>query len=169
MLRIAAESGSPEAARVGRYVDRLGTQERQRDDLQCTLVGRGEHHRRGRPVLDRLEPAHGDHAPPVPGMQPGEAPLGAGGDQVVAYPLLMGELSYRPGLTCDGGTLCPEWRALILKYPERFLVGSDTWVNQRWSSYDDLMQGYRTWLGGLPADVARAIAWGNGAALFGLR
>ena len=85
------------------------------------------------------------------------------------YPQLMGELSYRPGLTCEQGQLCAQWRALMLKYPQRFLIGSDTWVNQRWSGYDDLMQGYRTWLGGLPADVARAIAWGNGAALFGLR
>lgn len=85
------------------------------------------------------------------------------------YPQLMGELSYRPGLTCEQGQLCAQWRALMLRYPQRFLIGSDTWVNQRWSSYDDLMQGYRTWLGGLPADVARAIAWGNGAALFGLR
>ena len=85
------------------------------------------------------------------------------------YPLLMGELSYRPGLACEGGKLCPEWRALLLKYPGRFLVGSDTWVNQRWLYYDDLMKGYRTWLGDLPADVARKIAWGNAAALFGLK
>ena len=48
------------------------------------------------------------------------------------YPTLMGELSYRPGLTCDAGKLCPEWRALLLKYPTRFMIGSDTWVNQRW-------------------------------------
>lgn len=85
------------------------------------------------------------------------------------YPLLMGELSYRPGLTCEGGTLCPEWRALILKHPGRFLVGSDTWVNQRWSAYDDIMRGYRVWLGDLPPDVAQRIAWGNAAALFDLR
>ena len=85
------------------------------------------------------------------------------------YPLLLGELSYRPGLTCADGQLCPEWRNLLLKYPSRFLIGSDTWVNQRWSSYDALMQAYRAWLGGLPADVARAIAWDNGAALFGLK
>lgn len=85
------------------------------------------------------------------------------------YPLLMGELSYRPGLTCDGGQLCPEWRALLLKYPTRFMIGSDTWVNQRWLHYDELMQGYRAWLGDLPAEVARKIAWENGAALFGLR
>ena len=113
------------------------------------------------------------------------------------YPLLMGELSYRPGLTCEGGRraagaphgarapsggsepdavgerggpyLCPEWRALMLKYPSRFMIGSDTWVNQRWQYYDELMKGYRAWLGDLPPEVARQIAWGNGAALFGLK
>ncbi len=85
------------------------------------------------------------------------------------YPWLIGELSYRPGLTCEGGKLCPEWRALLLKYPQRFMVGSDTWVNQRWQYYDELMRGYRIWLGDLPADVARKIAWENGASLFGLR
>jgi len=88
------------------------------------------------------------------------------------YPQLMGELSYRPGLTCADAPgqqrLCPEWRALLLKYPTRFLIGSDTWVNQRWLYYDELMQGYRAWLGELPADVARAIAWANGARLFDL-
>ena len=85
------------------------------------------------------------------------------------YPLLMGELSYRPGLSCEGGILCPEWRALLLKYPNRFVIGSDTWVNQRWQYYDELMQGYRTWLGGLPPEVARAIGWDNAARWFGLK
>ncbi len=85
------------------------------------------------------------------------------------YPRLMGELSYRPGLTCEGDKLCPEWRALLLKYPNRFMVGSDTWVNQRWLYYDDTMKGYRAWLGDLPADVARNIAWNNGATWFGVR
>ncbi len=84
------------------------------------------------------------------------------------YPLLMGELSYRPGLTCGDGTLCPEWRALILRYPDRFLIGSDTWVNQRWLYYGELMRAYRRWLGDLPPDVARRIAWDNGAGLFQL-
>jgi hypothetical protein len=91
-------------------------------------------------------------------------------DQLMArYPRLMGELSYRPGLTCEGGKLCAEWRQLILKYPTRFLIGSDTWVNQRWLYYDELMKGYRTWLGDLPADVARGIAWNNAASLFGVK
>ena len=94
------------------------------------------------------------------------------GALLARYPRLMGELSYRPGLTCpaaDGSEpLCPAWRALLLKYPTRFLIGSDTWVNQRWLYYDTLMQGYRAWLGELPPEVARNIAWNNGARLFGL-
>jgi hypothetical protein len=91
-------------------------------------------------------------------------------DQLFArYPQLMGELSYRPGLTCEGGKLCPEWRQLVTKYPTRFFIGSDTWVNQRWQYYDELMKGYRTWLGDLPPEIARRIAWDNGARLFGLK
>lgn len=84
------------------------------------------------------------------------------------YPTLVGELSYRPGLTCGDGLLCPPWLALVQKYPTRFVVGSDTWVNQRWQDYDSLMQGYRRWLGALAPELARRIAWDNAAALFGV-
>ena len=52
--------------------------------------------------------------------------------------------------------------------PERFLVGSDTWINARWDGYEGLMREARRWLGELPPAVARRIAWDNGAALFGL-
>ncbi len=85
------------------------------------------------------------------------------------YPLLTGELSYRPGLTCGAGQLCPEWRTLLLEMPTRFVLGSDTWINQRWQSYEALMQGYRTWLGELQKETADRIAWGNAAALLGIK
>lgn len=84
------------------------------------------------------------------------------------HPRLVGELSYRPGLTCENGLLCPDWDALLRQHPTRFVVGSDTWVNQRWSAYDLLMQDYRRWLGALPAPLARRIAWDNAAELFGV-
>ena len=98
----------------------------------------------------------------------GGAPVARVDELMARYPQLMGELSYRQGLTCADGQLCPEWRALMLKYPQRFMIGSDTWVNQRWDSYESLMRDYRVWLGGLPPDVARGIAWDNAAKLFGL-
>lgn len=84
------------------------------------------------------------------------------------YPRLLGELSYRPGLIDGEGRLSAEWKALLSDFPDRFLVGSDTWVNGRWSSYEALMAQARQWLGDLPPDTARRIAWGNGARLFGL-
>ena len=84
------------------------------------------------------------------------------------FPLLMGELSYRPGLVCQDGQLCPPWRALIEAFPDRFMIGSDTWINGRWASYDQIMRDYRQWLGGLPPALAKQVAWGNAAALFDL-
>ena len=83
------------------------------------------------------------------------------------YPALWGELSYRSDVT-GGNRLAPEWRALFTRYPTRFVVGSDTWVNERWASYPQILGGYRQWLGELPRDVAARVAWGNAAGLFGL-
>jgi len=84
------------------------------------------------------------------------------------HPTLVGELSYRPGLTDGDGGLTPEWRALMVEMPERFVVGSDTWINARWDDYESLMRQARRWLGDLPAPVALRIGWENAAALFAL-
>lgn len=84
------------------------------------------------------------------------------------YPTLYGELSYRPGLMEGEGRLSAPWKALLSEMPQRFLVGSDTWVNARWDAYESLMREARGWLGELPPATARRIAWDNGAALFGL-
>lgn len=83
-----------------------------------------------------------------------------------AYPALWGELSYRGGITLADGRLSPDWRALFLAYPDRFLIGSDTWVNQRWDSYAEIMAAYRAWLAQLPGDIAAKIAHGNARRLF---
>ena len=85
------------------------------------------------------------------------------------HPTLLGELSYRPGLTEGEGRLSAPWKALLLEMPDRFVVGSDTWINGRWDDYENLMQQARRWLGDLPPPIARRIGWENGAALFGLQ
>jgi hypothetical protein len=84
------------------------------------------------------------------------------------YPNLWGELSYRSGIMTPQGEIDPEWRALFLRHPGRFLLGSDTWVNERWSSYGRTMAQYRAWLRQLPPAVAARIAYGNAEDLFGL-
>jgi len=84
------------------------------------------------------------------------------------YPALWGELSYRSGIT-QGGTLSPDWRALFARYSERFLLGSDTWINERWFAYEGIMKEYRSWLVQLPPEQAQRIASGNAEKLFGPR
>ncbi len=81
-------------------------------------------------------------------------------------------------LTAQDGTLLPGWKALLLKYPERFMVGSDpVWpVDQldRWDEDDSGWQElgrfwafHRSWLEQLPSDVARRIGCVNAVTLFG--
>lgn len=83
------------------------------------------------------------------------------------YPNLYAELSYRGGIAGPGGRLTDEWRQLFLRFPDRFLLGSDTWIDARWDSYGAIMAGYRGWLDQLPPDAAARIAHGNGERLFG--
>ena len=87
-------------------------------------------------------------------------------DYLERYPGLTGELSYRFGIS-EGGKLTAAWRALFLKYPDRFLVGSDTWADQRWERYGAIMDEYRAWLAELPREVAEQIAFRNAERLFG--
>ena len=84
------------------------------------------------------------------------------------YPGLMGELSYRGGIT-DGATLTNGWRDMFASHSDRFLLGSDTWINERWFAYDGIMKEYRGWLAQLPEDQARRIAHGNAERIFGAK
>ena len=85
------------------------------------------------------------------------------------YPALWGELSYRSGITDSGGKLSAEWRDLFARHSGRFLLGSDTWINERWATYDVIMSDYRGWLSQLPQAQAARIASGNAERLFGPR
>ena len=80
------------------------------------------------------------------------------------HPQLYGELSYRSGVS---GGLSAEWRALLLRFPERFVYGSDTWVPSRWTEVKALTSEARGWLATLPAAVAENIAHKNAERLFG--
>ena len=74
-------------------------------------------------------------------------------EYLARHPDLVGELSYRYDMTEDG-RLTPAWRALLLAHPDRFVVGSDTWVNERWAT----LRGNP----GLLPRLARAAAAGRG-------
>jgi hypothetical protein len=77
----------------------------------------------------------------------------------------------------EKGVLLPEWKALFLKYPDRFVVGSDTvWPVEQLDSWDEPDSGWqqlgrfwgfhRSWLAQLPDDIAQKIKMDNAMKLF---
>lgn len=78
---------------------------------------------------------------------------------------LVVELSNR-GDVAPGGTLDRAWRELFLRFPHRFMVGTDTWINAQWDRYAEIQREERAWLAQLPRDVAERIAFANAEALF---
>lgn len=97
------------------------------------------------------------------GMTASAATVGRLLDQ---FPALWVELALRSDVA-PNGKLDPEWRSVFLRHPERFVVGTDTWVTSRWETLVAGMQAIRGWLGELPRDVAEQIAYRNAERLFG--
>ena len=96
------------------------------------------------------------------GMSAGAATV----DRLVGrYPKLWVDLALRSDVA-PVGTLDPAWRAVFVRYPDRFMVGTDTWTTSRWSSLADGMRDIRVWLDQLPSEVADRIAFKNGEQLF---
>jgi hypothetical protein len=79
---------------------------------------------------------------------------------------LWADLAYRTD-HAPGGRLAPEWRALFLEFPDRFMVGTDSFVPERWHYVPEHAAWARGWLAELPAEVAERIAWKNGEAVIG--
>ena len=90
-----------------------------------------------------------------------------------AHPNLLVDLSgmhfqRKPSLATETGPLDREWKALLEKMPDRFLMGIDVWAPQLFepAMLDRLMKWTRRILGELPASVAERIAYRNAAKLF---
>jgi len=81
------------------------------------------------------------------------------------FPKLWVDLAFRTDVA-PGGALDPDWRKVFLRYPDRFMVGTDTWVTSRWEVVRDYMRDVQVWLGQLSPDVAEQIAFKNGDRLF---
>jgi Tat protein secretion system quality control protein TatD with DNase activity len=75
------------------------------------------------------------------------------------------ELSFREGITRDG-ELRPEWEALFTDFPQRCLIGMDTYTPGRWAELVDLAEVARGWLRQLPPAIAAGIAYGNAERVF---
>jgi hypothetical protein len=60
----------------------------------------------------------------------------------------------------------PAWRAVFLQFPDRFMVGTDSYTPERWHYIQGHADWSRRWLADLPRDVAERIAWKNGEQVF---
>jgi predicted TIM-barrel fold metal-dependent hydrolase len=96
---------------------------------------------------------------------------------LVAHPNLWVEFSARDPFRYGGvgplvdatGRLLPYWASLAHRFRDRLMVGSDTGSMADWDRLGELYAFHRTWLAGLPRDIAEAIAFRNAARLLGLR
>ena len=80
------------------------------------------------------------------------------------YPKLWADLSMRSDIHTWGG-FSPSWQAIFISYPDRFLLGSDTYTTQRWEGLNLYTQDAQEWLNLLPKPVANKIAFHNAADL----
>lgn len=82
------------------------------------------------------------------------------GAMLAKYPNLWADLAFRSE-HASGGKVTPEWRALFMAYPDRFMIGTDTFTPERWYYVVDHAEWSREWLDDLPDDVANKLAYGN--------
>jgi hypothetical protein len=91
----------------------------------------------------------------------GYEPVPRVGDMLQRYRNLWVDLSSREDIA-PNGRLVTEWRALLLEFPDRFMMGTDTFVPDRWGMIGSHAEAVRTWLTGLPREIAERIAYKNG-------
>lgn len=88
-------------------------------------------------------------------------------EMMAKYPSLHADTSFRENdiLTSDG-RIAADWRQVIERFPTRFMVGTDTWVNSQWDDYASLIALNRQWLAQFPRSIAELIAYKNAERLF---
>ncbi len=67
----------------------------------------------------------------------------------------------------SGGKVTAGWREAFLEFPDRFMVGTDSFTPERLHYVTEHARWSREWLADLPREVAEQIAYKNGERLFG--
>jgi len=67
----------------------------------------------------------------------------------------------------SNGKVTAGWREAFLEFPDRFLVGTDSFTPERLHYVAEHARWSREWLADLPRDVAEKIGFRNGERLFG--
>jgi hypothetical protein len=70
------------------------------------------------------------------------------------------DLAYRTD-QASGNKVDAAWREAFVEFPDRFMVGTDTFTPERWHYIVPHADFSRGWLADLPAPLAERIAWRN--------
>ncbi len=73
---------------------------------------------------------------------------------------LWADLAFRSDVG-RGGSLSPEWIALFTAFPDRMMLGTDTYTPERMYFLPEHASNARRWLAALPTDIAEGVAWRN--------
>jgi hypothetical protein len=84
------------------------------------------------------------------------------------YPTAHCDMSFHEILTDEDDNLMPEWKALMEKHPDRFMVAVDTFSEGRWGELQKHTDFIQEWLAQLSPRAAKLIAHGNVSRLFPL-
>ena len=86
------------------------------------------------------------------------------GPMLEKHATLWTDLAFRSEHAQDG-RVDDDWRGLFSAFPDRVMVGTDTFTPERWHHVAWHADWTREWLDDLPADLAERIAWRNGEAM----
>jgi hypothetical protein len=80
------------------------------------------------------------------------------------YSALWADLAFRSD-PASGGKVNPAWRDAFDAFPERFMLGTDTFAPERWWYVTEHAAWARAWLAELPPELAERIAYRNAEAM----
>ena len=76
------------------------------------------------------------------------------------YKRLWADLAFRSS-HASGGSVDGEWKKLFMEFPDRFMVGTDTFAPERWHFVVEHANWNREWMRSLPKALADNIAYRN--------
>lgn len=80
------------------------------------------------------------------------------------YPNLWADLAFRSEHEIEGQVEA-DWQTLFERFPQRFMLGTDTYTPERWFYVIEHADWSRDWLATLPPELARNIAYRNAETL----
>ena len=82
------------------------------------------------------------------------------------YPSLFIDVSMRDARIAPNGMIDDDWYELFVTYPNRIMIGVDTFSTARWDIFNSAVGTIHNWLAQLPDEIAMKIAFVNASTLF---